>query len=92
MRAKTVNSDYRALSHLGHNNRGNRFNVVTSNVPEIGVAVIQAGAKKATVGKLLVPGRTLRGSRRAASITLNGAQLRALYETLDQHFALDNNR
>lgn len=92
MRAKTVNSSYRALSHLGHNNRGNRFNVVSSNVPEIGVAVIQSGAKKATTVRLLVPGRTLRGSRRAAALTLNGAQAREIYETLQKHFDLGNNR
>lgn len=86
-RTKTVNSSYRELSHLGHNNRGNRFNVVTSDVNQIGVAVIQSGSKKATTMRLLVPGRTLRGSRRAAALSLNGAQARQLFETLSKHYA-----
>lgn len=83
---RTVNSKFESLARLGSRNHRNRFEISTSDVTDIGVSVEQAGAKKATTVEVLLPGRTLRGSRRVARAVLNGHQARELFEALRTHY------
>lgn len=81
MRRVTTNKNYRSLAARGRFNPKNRKRVATSDVSEVGVAVYQAGDKKAIEMKLLVPGRRA-DSRTTTEFELNGAQARQIYETL----------
>jgi len=89
MYTQTNNNGYEKLVGIGTQNTRNRVNVSSlEGSTEIGVNIEQAGAKKAIELELLVPTtRSGKGTRRTTALKLNGAQARALYNTLSEFFA-----
>ncbi len=81
------NEAHEQFENMGRHNPRNRVNFSTAGVKEIGVAVKRAGMRKATTLELIVPARrSARGSRRVVAMNLNGAQARALFNTLQSFY------
>lgn len=83
---RTQNNSYDSLAGLGSINKRNRL-LVKRAKGQVGVVAETAGAKKATVVELYIPtSRSRKESRRVTKIELDGAQARALFETLSRFY------
>ena len=88
---QTENRSFDLLSRIGtrlnSSNHKNRMNLNASEFDTVGVAIEQAGEKKAMKMEVIIPlSRSRRDSRRTAKIELNGIQARRLYETLSRFY------
>jgi len=89
MSYETSNSSYETLARIGTGtNPKNAVRFTPTNSTDIGVSVEQPSAKKAMTMEVIVPiSRSKVRSRRTARFTLNGAQARKLYETLNKFYS-----
>ena len=75
------------LSRIGSRNPANRISPISRDTRRIEVEVTQEGQNKAIDMSVLLPiNRSECGSRRVAVLTLNGAQARELYNTLNEFY------
>ena len=80
---KTSNPSFEELASIGSRSRRNAVKVSASDATNVGVRVVQGGAKKEISMDLVVPTRRSGvGSRRTTQVRLNGRQARQLFETL----------
>jgi hypothetical protein len=84
-----INSQgYGRLLGIGSRNPENKVAPLPNTSKRLEVSVSQDGMNKSINVELLVPiQRSKAGSRRVASLQLNGSQARSLYETLDRFFS-----
>jgi hypothetical protein len=89
MSYETTNNSYTSLARIGSgSNPRNALVFTPTESTELGVSVSQEASKKAMTMEVIVPiARSKARSRRTARFTLNGAQARKLYETLNKFYA-----
>lgn len=89
--SQVTSKGYGKISNIGTRNPDNRVNPPNNTSRRVEVKVTQDRRNTPINVELLVPlQRSDKGSRRVASLNLNGSQARTLYETLAEFFENEN--